>query len=85
MKSYQDVTCRNENKSRYVMVLKGNIAKYSGACIVDAANRKMKGGHGVDGAIMLAGGRKFGNELWNFKNFPIPPARPQRDCGSDVV
>ena len=44
--------------TRYVTVLQGNIAKYIGKCIINAANRKLKTGGGMDGAI--------GDSRWKF-------------------
>ena len=37
----------------------GDITKYEGGCVVNAANRGCQGGGGVDGAITCAGGREL--------------------------
>ncbi|KAH8075247.1 ADP-D-ribose binding protein [Aureococcus anophagefferens] len=61
----------------------GDITKYEGGCVVNAANRGCQGGGGVDGAITRAGGRELADARRALPR-PFPGTRDRCATGDAV-
>lgn len=70
-----------------ISITKGDITVFDGDAIVNAANRQLVGGGGVDGAIHRAGGPTILDECrrWVDQNGPLPTGQAMITGGGDLT
>jgi O-acetyl-ADP-ribose deacetylase len=72
--------------STQISVAQGDITDFDGDAIVNAANPRLAGGGGVDGAIHRAGGSAILEECrrWVSENGPLPTGAAMATDGGDL-